>query len=318
MSSTPEQRISRSDLWRQEYQARPYLEHLGEEDLNRRLDDVVANSLRTGPDGRIQLTPASEGGEVWLRLFAHAHVEMARRGVAPNHRSVETHLLKWVDSISAEVVGRFSPQPDRYLVKYGEERFIRPMLEKGSIRLNPATVYGDPSLNPARKDDELRLERIFLPSETTVTIGGKPAQVVGNITIRDEARTNFYVFCTAAALDARMFGQFGYNACLLIRRPEVFTQRVLEATRRVLPGWKGWFDRVTYVDPFSPPKQRLSIGVCKHFRYSYQKEVRGLWAPPAPQWELEPVDLEVGSLEDICEVIVLPREWRPPGEDAHG
>ncbi|HEX5081915.1 MAG TPA: ABC transporter permease [Blastocatellia bacterium] len=48
-----------------------------------------------------------------------------------------------------------------------------------------------------------------------------------------------------------------------------------------------------------------SVYFAKHFRYWYQQEYRVVWTPPTPIAKLPPLDVEMGNLKDICEIICL-------------
>jgi len=62
---------------------------------------------------------------------------------------------------------------------------------------------------------------------------------------------------------------------------------------------------VTYIDPFGDYKSEPDVYFSKHFRYGYQKEFRLVWLPPAKTDLLDPVFLEIGSMEDYCHLITL-------------
>jgi hypothetical protein len=50
---------------------------------------------------------------------------------------------------------------------------------------------------------------------------------------------------------------------------------------------------------------KIAIPFSKHFRYAYQDEFRFVWRPSERAETLRHVDLNIGSLEDIAELIVL-------------
>ena len=105
-----------------------------------------------------------------------------------------------------------------------------------------------------------------------------------------------------------MFGDFEYDSCLIITKPVEFLERVLEKFNEALPNYRAYHSAVKYYDPLNVDKKDLPAHLSKHFRYSYQKEYRIIWTPPEPKMELEPVFLELGNLEDYCELIKLPTD----------
>jgi hypothetical protein len=45
------------------------------------------------------------------------------------------------------------------------------------------------------------------------------------------------------------------------------------------------------------------VPLAKHFRYSYQREHRFVWMPRSNAVKLDHVDVEIGPLDDIAELI---------------
>ena len=89
-----------------------------------------------------------------------------------------------------------------YLVKYGELRHLRPMFEKGILRIAPASSYNDPSLNQARKDSELEVSVFLDPSETKIELVDEhtlePQRIIetlGSITFTMDFPSDYYVSC---------------------------------------------------------------------------------------------------------------------------
>ena len=55
--------------------------------------------------------------------------------------------------------------------------------------------------------------------------------------------------------------------------------------------------------PPTPRSHEVDVLTWKHFRYAYQKEMRLAWLPPKPVWELAPLYITMGNLEDVAELI---------------
>ena len=55
------------------------------------------------------------------------------------------------------------------LVKLGKRIHMQELCESGRIRIAPARLYSDPSLNYAIGDDELTFDRYMLGAEVTIT-----------------------------------------------------------------------------------------------------------------------------------------------------
>lgn len=308
----------RSQPWWEEYRERPYLEHFDYDELNRRFDYLVANALqRTASDGRIGASMQEE----WLRRLTHAKAELNARGLLPNHGRVgeDSQIPDGADPAAADAIsGVELPDDEPYLVKYGEARYVRPVAERGEIRVSPATRMDDPSLNPAQRDEELHLRTTAHPDEVRIrTADGETIEPVGNVDFTRSATTDFYVWSLSSVLDVRLFRAFGGDdgdeddACLLIRDPETFLRRLRSGLRDELPGWEireGW---VEYVDPTHPPEEEPTVYFAKHFRHAYEREVRVIAVPPEDVDRLdEYVCLELGPCDDVGEVVEVPRDGR--------
>ena len=74
-----------------------------------------------------------------------------------------------------------------------------------------------------------------------------------------------------------------------------------------------YFGEVTYEDPLgafssqdrSVPVTSIQIHMTKLFRYAYQREVRFAWVPWKSVENLKPVVLEIGSISDIAELLLI-------------
>lgn len=306
-------------MWWEEYRERPYLEHFDYDKLNRRFDCLIANTLQLTPsDGRIGASTQVE----WLRRLTHAKAELNARGLLPDHGRVgdDSQVPDGADPAAAEAIsGVELPDDAPYLVKYGESRYVRPVTERGEIRVSPASDFeDDPSFNPAQRDEELRLRTTAHPDEVRIrTADGETIEPVGNVDFARSSTTDFYVWSLSSVLDVRLFRAFGGNdedendACFLIRDPDTFVRRFCAGLQDELPGWQILVGSVEYVDPAYPPEEEPTVYFAKHFRHAYEREVRVIAVPPEDVDRLdEYVWLELGSCDDLGEVIEVPRGGR--------
>jgi hypothetical protein len=60
-----------------------------------------------------------------------------------------------------------------------------------------------------------------------------------------------------------------------------------------------------YVDPLLPQSAHVFVPLVKHFGYSYQDEHRFCWLPQVPAAKLSHIDVEIGSLDKIADLIIL-------------
>jgi len=182
------------------------------------------------------------------------------------------------------------------------------MLERGAVRVSPASAYRDPSLNPAIHDDELTISLQPHPDHVRLeafTSSGQPKGVVhpANLSISAEARTNYYVYCLSSVLGSRLFLDFDSDACLVLTDPQRFFDLLMPAMRERLPRWSADGVSVTYIDPLTTPMREVNVFRNKHFRFAYQREFRVVWLPPENAANLPVVEL--GGLQDCCDLVTL-------------
>jgi len=297
---------------------RRYLEHSSEQELAQRLRYIIENMSTLLPDGKIGVLPPEPHGKNWYELFEHALEEYRKRKINPPggflqeaHVPNPTHPV--AEAAIRAVRGISVPSEGNYLVKFGERTHMLNFYKRGMLRIGPASSYFDPSLNSAIRDDELALSTYGLQSEVLIKVfdhktgrlkaATKP---IGNLTCTSRSKTDYYVYCMGLSLDYRLFGDFGYNACVVIRDPATFKHRLSKATAAHLPGWIGAAGPVRYIDPFNWRKDDVDVFFGKHHKYWYQREDRCAWIPNGqPRDALQPFFVELGSMRDICQLVAL-------------
>jgi hypothetical protein len=182
------------------------------------------------------------------------------------------------------------------------------LVERGILRLTPASSYNDPSLNPAIRDAELEFS-IHLRPGTRLQVELEPGSKVfhdipgmAGLITHTKRCEDYYVFCASATFDPRLFDDFGYDACVLIRDWE----RLIELVKiQRVPARTVFAGATVYLDPYMPHRAAPSVQLMKHLRYEYQKEWRIFWTDPLPPPPLHPYFVELGNLSSFCELITL-------------
>jgi len=297
------------------------MEHLSDDELYQRFRDVFINLFIITEENKISpLIDAN--GHYWMVTWTHVLEEFVTR-FGPYPAGFKTGLTDGFiiprpdNPLSIKAVEVFKHvdksilKPGSYLVKYGKTKYLRQTYERGIIRIAPAASYDDPSHNPAIRDKELEVYIQPHPSEMKFTAHdgktGKPKGVfnpIGNL-VRITSKTNYYIYCLSAILAPRLFLDFDADSCLIIIKPKEFVVKLLKAFIDKLSGWSGAGMPVKYFDPLNTNIRSLDIYTQKHFKFSYQKEYRGIWLPPSTVNELDPIIIEMGSLEDQCKFIEL-------------
>ncbi|MCW5300349.1 hypothetical protein DXT88_19430 [Herbaspirillum lusitanum] len=188
---------------------------------------------------------------------------------------------------------------------------MRALYERGAMRVQPASYYAAPSHNGAVRDDEqtlplsLYLTRAELmkvvrnPQDVPDDVGGQRLDIV------HKSQTDYWLYCVTTAVEPRLFVDFHADACVIIKDRAKFEQLITSHSARNFPATTCFHGDVTYVDPLSPTSVIIDVPMSKHFRYGYQKEYRFIWRPAGPANNLSYIDLEVGSLEGIAEIVVV-------------
>lgn len=308
--------MKRHEMWRMQYHSRRYMEHLSDDGIEQRVRDVILNQTVLTEENKIGLHPINKEGEYWMVMWTHLLEEfLIRYGPYPagfDKKLIKNLKLPFSDSPTAEkvckAVKQLNIEAGKFLFKYSNIKWIEQTQKKGIVRISPATSYKDASLNPAVHDEELEFSIQPRPSEIKIEVidhhTGKSKGFVNPIEnkITKATDTNYYVYCLSYILTPRLFLDFEADACLIITKPNHFIDKVITAFGRQNPGWVGAFKTVNYLDPLNSSFGNIEIYSNKHFRFSYQKEVRFIGLPPKKVKELDHQYLEIGSLEDCSEI----------------
>ena len=209
------------------------------------------------------------------------------------------------------------PASGQMLVKFDKREHMQGMYEVGEIQISPASSYSDPSLNPARQDDELAIELRMDSKDVIVSIRGSGTDgfqdlpgVIGDL-VHTKRTADYYVYCIALTADPQLFGDFESDACVIIHDPPAFIQRLRDAVELKLPGWCFRSGHVKYIDsyPTSPKdfmKPDIDLCFTKLLSFSHQQEYRFAWVLlPLDQENQEPYEpfaIKIGSLREIADL----------------
>jgi hypothetical protein len=303
--------LQASESQRTQYLSERYLEHSSLEELDQRLKDIRRNMLTFSGAGIPSYDVSSSVRglaerathvelELELRLVTSTAIALASPGIfSPEYPKVKKAIRAWGDR---------SLPTSPYFVKYGKRADLKKLRDEGEIRLRPASDYSNPSLNLAIRDEELETV-VGLPVGTRLKMqcdNGEYQElpIAGRIFSRKKSETDFYIYCTAAKYDHRLFDDFDSDACLLVREPKGFVRKIVEACKQSHSDWLFAEKMVCYYDPL-----RLNrvddISLSKHFRFWCQREYRIVLKPKDLVKKLEPIKLSLGKVSDLCELIVL-------------
>lgn len=314
------ERIPRHELWRKAYDRNRFFRHLSEAELQQRVRDIVRNMLILTPDARIGLGSPEDPDTVrWMVRWTHVLQEMQLRyGPYPNGFTNgfirEDPLPDFVGELGRKAAGVFASRkldPRNTFIKYGKAEYMAALLSRGQARIQPASFFKAMHLNGAVRDDELSLPlSLVLSRDDVVSLVQNPQDVPENagdqvVRLSYEANADYWLYCVTLSIEPRLFVDFDATACVIIRNPQAFSDRLRRAAASRMIAHAYSSGNAVYVDPHQPESARIDVHFAKHFRYSYQCEYRFAWIPELPSQALEPIDVEMGPLDDIAELVEL-------------
>jgi len=295
------------------------MRHLSQGELNRRIRDVFLNLLRLTPEAKIGLLEMNQENAVWLEKWTHVLEEMQLRfGPYPAgfireifHSEPLPNFASALAEKAAKKLSSFRIGKGDALLKFGKRVHMETLYEVGGLRLQPASFFGSKNLTGALQDDELSLPLSFaLSREDVVKLVINPKDVPTHIPeqrvdVRFQSPGDYWLYCVTRSVEPRLFVDFGADACVIIRDRGAFQDRLVKSSRKQVGDATMREGPAEYIDPLLPRSANIFVPFCKHFGYSYQEEYRFCWFPSPPTGRLGHMDIHLGSLKDICELIVL-------------
>lgn len=303
------------DSWRHRYRQHRDLNHLSPEDISERMHDCI-NNLRTRTErNKLGVLPIDKSnGGAWMQWFTEALEECALRKYDwPGPIS----LAKFKSSLDHA----FDPIPDmdqaikeleiqkNYLLKFGDPYWLKKSYEKGSFRIASAAYYDKQEHNHARRDTELK--RFCCPNPDhpdfeEISRFCKSEKLDSRKHWKSVSiDTDYLLFCLSHEYSARLFGDFHATACLIITDARLFMDRLLASLPRTFEGWHLKVIDVKYYDPVRIDPRSIIIQEFKPFKHAYQKEIRIILTPPRPISYIEPVEVEIGPMNEFAKLVDL-------------
>lgn len=312
-SENTEGRLRRHEVWRHEYLRQPYLLGAADERLATRFRDIFINQTELSDAGLIGLLPVDQTD--FVRKFTHLLEEYGARGGEPPQEVIQAArapLVKYFENgppIAMRIFDGYQTPSSRFLVKYGRKEFLAPMLERGRVRICPASYYNDDAHNAAVRDDEIT--RVFcfptyeerLQGLTHIPVTPHQIPIKDDDVIVAMEMADYFLLSLCDDIYYRMPTDFDADAALIIRDPDRFVQRIISAFLLARPGWEPLFGPVTYFDPYHDYSAWKVAEMSKHFGYAYQREYRiAFRAPKVSPTPLAPEFLEIGPMSDYAEL----------------
>jgi hypothetical protein len=318
------------ERWRISYRLRPYLQNCTEEELSDRLEHCFANGLTLLPSGAVGWEKPETGGALWMEKFSQLLLECERRRIdiatLSSHERLGPASRQAQSVDTAKLISRnqelfnFNELRNIYC-KFGQAQWINALVNRGDLRLSPASHYNSPGLGAARYDDELRIRTEITPYDHD--LGLIPSNLSEQFptrrwrTIQYLKPSDHYIYCVTCLFDFRYFIDFQTSAgpadcCAIISNQGEFEARMINAVRMALPTWEISFECAKYIDPFTVitllAKEPKVLFPIKELRFMYQREFRLIATPPKSLTALPKLDflnICIGPLHDIARIVTL-------------
>ena len=309
--------LRRQEWWEREYYQAPYLTFASNNYLEQRFFDHFHNQVRLTGEGRIApREDFADGSGLIAPLFTHMILEFRARGLClpvVNEKAMR-QLYKYFENGCPTGVRLFKELPEKLegvIVKFGKHRHLKPMVEHGRLRITPAEFYQRAELAEAMRDRET--ERWFHDPKFEFILSGKDQVHIKGISAKIEdgffkfvvSCPNYVLWSACKDIDRRLPDDFEADTAVIIRRPDEFSSRLAKAVKKVWPTVPVWCGDVKYYDPCSFVDMKRRPETTKHFSYLYQREWRFCAFPNDGQMPEEPLDLTLGSLADIADMVTL-------------
>jgi len=275
--------------------------------------------LTVTSDAKIGLLQMHRVGAELMEKWTHALEEMVQR-YGPYPAGFDRDILHsqpfpdFASELARKAVDRLSKLGLRkgdVFIKLGKRKYMESLFSAGQLRLQPGSFFSNPDHNQAVRDDEMSLPLSFmLTREQIMRLVKNPEDVPNDVTerrldIQFESSADFWLYCVTQSIDPRLFVDFNADACVVIRDRRKFSKRLIDGAKESLGTAEARQGRANYVDPLLPSSPKIFVPFSKPFGYAYQDEFRFCWLSNPPVKQLKHVDLELGPLEDIAELIIL-------------
>jgi hypothetical protein len=288
------------------------------EELEFRFDDIARNIYTLTPEAKVGARRPDQGGHMWAQKMMDLALECYRRnGDIEDLGGIYEFPVRgeMLPIVEANKSLAEHATKSGVFCKYGQEKWMRELIESGSLRLSPASYYRGGEHNIARQDDELLLRTYVTPYDYDLGLVGTLRSSLPErcwAVVDNRKPTDHYLYCVTVTFDFRSFFDFDADTCVIIRDQDEFVRRLLLAVRRKVPDWTIRFDNARYLDPYFMLHYLASAGediyFFKPFRFMYQMEHRLVAIPPPGfSGELDHIQISVGSLKDIAELVKFSR-----------
>lgn len=308
--------VPKYESWLYEYYKDPYLILESDKVILDRYTDLMSNLADISTDCKIVPDPGMQNDAKLMRMFGDIIQETNWRQLLSSDlpAAIANPISLYFsdgEPVGCRMFGNLHYPPGQCLVKYTQREFAEEMLRFGRFRISPASEYSRGSYIKAIKDLEtsrpykIRALSDALKGKRTVEVRGNKLKIKNGVISLSLEIDDYYLFSTCKEIDRRMPTDFNSDAALVIRNKAEFIHRMRSALADKFTDWHFSEGDVFYYDPYNDMPRGQNFEFWKHFSYTYQKEHRCVLRPAKRHREkMAPFFIEIGSLEDISELVL--------------
>lgn len=213
---------------------------------------------------------------------------------------------------------RMKPHPP-VLYRFSQRQFLEQTRARGIVRFAHARTFRDSTLAAAQADNE-QARSFYLDPASHQVLASRPASEVEpitdlsyvkftlNLVDRTGRPLDYYLLCFSLVHAPRFYAEFHADACLCIRDPKTFSERLEKVCRTRFPGCDFYGRDCFYYDPnrFPPTIEQKHLAFAKDVAYGWQQEFRFILAMDPDLSREDYLFFEVGPLENISEFCTAP------------
>ena len=301
--------MSRTSINIMEYWDNPYLSVLSDADFSERFHDLTQIVTVLSPGNIYSMLPVINNEDdvrfapIWLK-YANAQEECRRRYGLSHLGETKYHIpvsapseLNDQQQVFARRMLEVLDQSPGAIIRFGHDSWVKDGFLKGIVRFAPASTMRQQE-DDARKDNEMSFELVD-------HLNGAKQLVECE---------DYWMWCATKTPDkaefaTRLFSDFGANCCVVIKRAQEFIADLERDCMRKFPRTKIGNDLVRYADPFScvDPFGKVTskeLPFVKHFRFTYQNELRVVCLPKPSRDQLRYICAYVRPLHHYDAVYV--------------
>ena len=287
-----------------EYWDKRYLSHLTDAELSDRAADCIGLASTLTDANKIGVVPVAGNGladinPVWVKcgdVFEECRIRYGTHFVSEKKNfikrcSMPSRISEQRMRLASRMIYILSSAGADAIIRFGKSRHIKPFFQNGDLRMSPASMYQKTFEDKARRDNEMAMK-----IHARHSAHGAP---VARETIRCG---NYWMWCATrlpknVKVSQRLFGDFDADSCVVIRRGNDFLHDFASICNDMIPNAKTLCGDVRYIDPILEGVTSADLPLSKHFRFSYQNEVRMVRVPHLiTDSDLDYVPIQIGTL----------------------